>query len=87
MARPLTVPIAGSRYAILHSREPLPETADAYIDHCEKVIWISPSILTEDYPATYARAVALAWEERAAIPMIHSTELSAPDADGESARA
>ena len=78
MLRPLTVPVAGRSYSIRQSPEPLPDGADSYIDHGERVIWISPTLLTVDYPATYAMAVAQAWAERADLPLLHSTELAAP---------
>ena len=73
MSRSLSVTIAGIEYSIQTAPHPL-DGVDAEIDHDERVIWIAPTVLTRDRPAVFARAVAQACAERAAIPMVELTE-------------
>jgi hypothetical protein len=65
--------IAGRRWRIIKSPDPLPENKEAAVDPSQRVIWISPSLPLYRRDLVIASAVCLAWKSRR-IRVLPSTE-------------
>lgn len=79
--KPFTVQIDDATYTVERSAAPLAADADAHISHCERTIWLSPTLGEPRAPRIVARAVAQAWKERIDGPDLSTEDDATHDAN------